>query len=191
MNKEIQKIIDDLSKHMSGKRLRHSIGVMYTAGCLAMRYGTSTDDAYLAGILHDCAKEYDDDKLISICRKNNLGMTDYEKSNPFLLHGKAGAYVAEEKYGIKSPDILGPIIFHTTGRAGMTLPEQILFVADYIEPNRKMIDGLGHIRHTAFIDIDKTCALIIENCIKYLNGKGCVDMGADTLETYEYYKKYM
>ncbi len=191
MNREIQNIIDDLSKHLSEKRLRHSIGVMYTAGCLAMRYGASVDDAYLAGILHDCAKEYGNDKLIRICRKNNLGITDYELSNPFLLHGKAGAYVAEEKYGIKSPDILGPIIFHTTGRAGMTLPEQIVFVADFIEPNRKMIEGLEHIRHTAFIDIDKTCALIVDNCLKYLKGKGCVDMGDDILKTYDYYKNML
>lgn len=191
MNKEIRNIIDDLSKYMSRKRLRHSIGVMYTAGCLAMRYKSSLHDAYLAGILHDCAKEYDDSELISMCRKNNIEITDYEMANPFLLHGKAGAYIAEEKYGIKSPDILGPIIFHTTGRAGMTLPEQVIFVADYIEPNRKPFDGLEQVRHTAFLDIDKTCALIIDNCIKYLNGKGCKDMGADTVKTYDYYKKYI
>lgn len=191
MNKAIQHIIESLSKDMSKKRLRHSIGVMYTAGCLAMRYGTSVDDAYLAGILHDCAKELDDAKLISICRKNKMSITDHEMSNPFLLHGKAGACIAAKKYGITSPHILDPIIYHTTGRAGMTVPEQIIFVADYIEPNRKMFDGLEQIRHMAFIDIDKTCALVIDNCIRYLNGKGCVDMGEDTLKTYEFYKKYM
>lgn len=191
MNKEIQNIIKELGECISKKRLRHSIGVMYTAGCMAMRYNVSVDNAYYAGILHDCAKEYSDNELLKICKKNNVPVSDFEKENAFLLHGKAGACLAAKRYGITDENILDPIRYHTTGRVAMSVPEQIIFIADYIEPNRAMFDGLEEIRHMAFVDLDKACAMVIENCINYIKSTGRLNLGEDTIKTYDYYKKYL
>lgn len=191
MNKEIQNIIKELDECISKKRLRHSIGVMYTAGCMAMRYNVSVDNAYYAGILHDCAKEYTDNELLKICKKNNVPVSDFEKENAFLLHGKAGACLAAKRYGITDENILNPIKYHTTGRVAMSVPEQIIFIADYIEPNRAMFDGLEEIRHMAFVDLDKACAMVIDNCINYIKSTGRLKLGEDTIKTYDYYKQYL
>ena len=62
---------------------------------------------------------------------------------PALIHAKLGAYLAENEYGIKDREVLDAITYHTTGRPEMTMLEKILYIADYIEPNRREIPGLS------------------------------------------------
>lgn len=50
---EIQK---RLKKELDKNRYEHTLGVMYTAGSLAMAYGYDYEKAMIAGLLHDCAK---------------------------------------------------------------------------------------------------------------------------------------
>ena len=151
----LRKIRKAVQKAQDAKRFEHTLGVEYTAAALAMRYGSDIDSARAAGLLHDCAKCLSDEKRLSICRKNHIPVTEVERKNPFLLHAKAGAYLAREKYGIKDPDILNAIRSHTTGRKNMSLLEKIIFVADYIEPGRKHAPNLTDIRKLAFLDINR------------------------------------
>ena len=100
----LRKIRKAVQKAQDAKRFEHTLGVEYTAAALAMRYGSDIDSARAAGLLHDCAKCLSDEKRLSICRKNHIPVTEVERKNPFLLHAKAGAYLAREKYGIKDPE---------------------------------------------------------------------------------------
>lgn len=169
-------IAEKLQKIQGKKRFNHTMGVCYTACSLAMRYGEDIEKAYLAGILHDSAKHLKDDKLLHLAGKYDLGISAVEKENPFLLHGKVGALIAKKTFDIEDEDILNAIRFHTTGRPDMSLLEKIVFVADYIEPNRDKAPNLDKVRALAFEDLDLTVVKIIEDTLTYLKDKAkCID----------------
>ena len=107
---------------------------------------------------------------------------------PALVHAKLGAYLARHEYKVKDQDVLDAITCHTTGRPGMTLLEKIIYIADYIEPNRRIIPGLEEIRGIVFQDIDRAVYLSAKNTVRYLNdgGKAVDPM---TVSTCEYYQK--
>lgn len=162
-----------MKKVQDAKRFRHTLGVEFTAAALAMRYGGSVTDAQTAGVLHDCAKCLSDEKKLKICSAHGIPVSAVERRNPFLLHAKAGACLAEEKYGIRNrPEILNAILYHTTGREDMSLLEKIVFVADYIEPGRKHAPNLPEIRRLAFEDLDRAVLRILEDTLEHLKKSG-------------------
>ncbi len=167
-------------------RFTHTTGVAYTAAALAMCYGGSMEAALTAGYLHDCAKELAYEESLRICEENHLPVTEVERRNPFLLHGKAGAQLAKTVYGVEDEDILNAIWYHTTGRANMSLLEKIIFVADYMEPSRNQAPNLTEIRQLAFLDLDRAVVRILEDTLSYLNaGGGEVDPATEaTLRFY-------
>ena len=186
-NTDIRKIRKAMKKEQDAKRYEHTLGVAYTATALAMRYEVSLKAAELAGLLHDCAKCMSDQKLLSICEKKDIRISEIEKRNPFLLHGKVGSFLAIEEYGVSDPDVVNAILNHTTGRPGMSLLEKIVFVADYIEPNRKNAPNLPEIRKLAFIDLDQCLVVILQNILEYLKSSdGEIDQM--TQKTYEFYR---
>lgn len=188
----MKKIKKYLKKHLTKERYHHTVGVAYTAMSMAMKYNPQPDNnefmikAEIAGLLHDCAKCMDNDKKIRICNKNQISYSKIEAENPYLLHGKVGAYIARKEFGILDEDILNAITWHTTGRPDMSLLEKIIFVADYIEPSRRPIPELNLIRQLAFTDIDQAVIKILENTLKYLNEKGnpIDDMTQKTYDSY-------
>ncbi len=186
---QLKKIRKAVEKVQDAKRFEHTLGVEYTAAALAMRYECDINDARTAGLLHDCAKCFSDEKRLSICRKNHIKVTEVERKNPFLLHAKVGAYLAREKYGIKEPDILNAIQNHTTGRRNMSLLEKIIFVADYIEPGRKHAPNLTETRKLAFIDIDRALVTILKDTLEYLKRSGG-EIDPMTEETWRYYSQH-
>lgn len=182
------KIENKLKKVLSEKRYEHTLGVSFTSVCLAMKYGEDIDKARIAGLLHDCAKYLDDDNLISLCKKYDLGISESEKKSPYLLHGKVGALIARKKFQIEDEDIINAITYHTTGRIGMSLLEKIVFIADYIEPQREEIPNLALIRKTAFEDIDLCLIKIFENTFNYLKANN-KEIDSTATEAYDYYLK--
>lgn len=172
------------------KRYMHILGVQYTATALAMAHGADLKKAELAGVLHDCAKYMTDREQLAMCEVNGISLTEVERENPALIHAKLGAYVAQKKYNIEDEEILSAIRYHTTGRENMTLLEKIVYIADYIEPNRSFDSepyGLSEIRKKAYADIDKALLMILENSVSHLqkSGKAVDEL---TLLTYEYYR---
>ena len=162
--------IKEKMRHKLGiGRYEHTLGVAYTAACLAMRYGADSEAAEIGGLLHDCAKQYDNETLLKKCRKYELPVTEAEVKNPSLLHAKVGAYLAEHKYDVSDPAILSAIRFHTTGKPDMTLLEKILYVADYIEPRRFKAPNLEKIRGLAFQDLDEAVYEIMSDTLDYLS----------------------
>lgn len=185
-NYDIKTIKKELQKELEPKRYEHTIGVASTSFSLALRYGADAEKAYVAGLLHDCAKCYSNDKSMTLCKKYGIKLSKFEKENPALIHSKLGAVVAREKYGINDEEIISSIKYHTTGKADMTLLEKIVFSADYMEPNRKTIPGLEEIRNTIFLDLDKAIYLILNNTLQHLDNKEML-IHPDSQEALNYY----
>ncbi len=185
---EVIKIARKLEKVQDDKRFFHTMGVAVTSANLAMRYGEDKDKAYLAGLLHDCAKHLSDEKLMELSLKYNINVSEVEKKSVFLLHGKVGALIANKKFDIDDEDILNAIRFHTTGRPGMSLLEKIVFVADYIEPTRYKQKNLTAIRSLAFENIDVCVTKILSDTLDHLKEKD-YSIDETTQETYDYYVK--
>lgn len=184
----LKKLRKEMEKAQNAKRFEHTLGVEYTAAALAMRYDCDVKSAQIAGLLHDCAKCLSDEKRLSICEKNHIPITELERRNPFLLHAKAGAYLAQKKYGVSNSDILNAIRSHTTGRQGMSTLEKIVFIADYIEPGRKHAPNLEQVRKLAFTDLDGALVKILGDTLNYLNETGG-DIDPMTEETWRYYSR--
>ena len=182
---EIQK---ELKKELEKDRYEHTLGVMYTAGCLAMRYDCDMDQAMMAGLLHDCAKCIPNEKKLKLCKKYDIALTQTEIDNPFLIHAKLGAFLAAEKYHVTDSEICHAIKVHTTGAPDMNLLDKIIFIADYMEPNRNKAPHLTEIRALAFKDLDQALMRILEDTLGYLaNGDKKDSIDPMTRETYEYY----
>ena len=101
--------------------------------------------------------------------------------------GELAAFLASDEYKEQDSEVLSAIACHTTGKIGMTPLEQIVFIADYMEPNRKMIPGLSKVRKLAFEDLDKCTKTILKNTIEYLTECG-QEIDERTVETYKYYR---
>ena len=178
-----------LKKTQDKERYEHTKGVMNTAICLAMAHGCDMEKAKLAGLLHDCAKCIPNSEKLSLCEKHNILITAVEAENPFLLHAKLGALLAEIEYDITDPDILHAIKVHTTGEPDMNLLDKIIYIADYIEPNRNKAPNLELIRKLAFRDLNACMAQILRDTLIYLrSGHGSID--STTELTYEFYRQY-
>ncbi len=185
--KDRLELIRSVQKELKYSRFIHTMGVAVTAASLAERFGEDMHRAETAGILHDCAKYMDVDKMESLCRKNGLELSEMEKGNAALLHSKAGSILAKTKYGIDDPEICSAVRYHTTGRPAMTTLEKIIFIADYIEPGREQAPHLDAIREAAFQDLDKALCMILKDTLGFLtqNSKRIDPM---TQKTYDYYR---
>ena len=161
---DIQK---DLKKVLSAKRYRHSAGVADSARALADKYGANAEKAYIAGWVHDCAKELSLSEMHDIVNEHSLRLDKYVLSSKALLHGPVGSILCETKYGIDDKDIKSAIFYHTTGRTNMTLLEKIIFLADYIEPSRDF-PGVDTIRKLAEKDLNQAVLSAYNSTIKHL-----------------------
>ena len=186
MNEKIIKLQHKMEKKLDEYRYEHTLGVMYTAAALAMRHEVDLDEALLAGLLHDCAKCYPDEKKFELCEKYDVELTDVERQNTALIHAKLGAVLAREKYDVESDAVCRAIATHTTGAPAMDKLQKIVFIADYIEPHRDRAGRLNEIRYAAFEDLDKACRMILTDTLTYLSDSPKM-VDPMTKETYDYY----
>lgn len=180
--------LKQLRKELKESRYLHTIGVTYTAAALAMAYGAELEQAELAGLLHDCAKNLPNQESKALILEHGLQISEFEEKNPALLHAKAGYILAKTKYGVKDEEIRHAILVHTTGCPAMNLLDKILFIADYIEPGRDKQEHLPELRKEAFGDLDACLLHILEDTVSYLRKSGKV-LDPMTEKTYLYYKE--
>lgn len=130
------KILEWLKNNLNEKRYIHTLGTADCAKELAKQFKLNQDKAYLAGLLHDCAKCFPNEKLLDIIHKH-LDVEECEMLNYKTLHAPVSAYIAETKFKITDKEILSAIRWHTLGKLDMTDFEKIVFIADKIEPNTR------------------------------------------------------
>lgn len=185
---ELNEIKKKLSETLKESRYTHTLGVAYTASAMAMALGQDIEQAFRAGLLHDCAKGYSINRQIELCGQYGILLTKEMNESPQLLHSALAPYIARDYYENRDAEIASAVECHTTGKPGMSILDKIIFIADYIEPGRAEIPGLSKARRLAFSDIDHCLLGIMENTIQYLERKGQT-IDQRTIETYEYYKE--
>ncbi len=134
--KDITYINNWLKDNLSDERYIHTLGTAECAKELAQKFGFNPEKAYLAGLLHDCAKCFSNEKLLEII-KENLEVEEAEMLNYKTLHAPVSAHYAKNEFNVTDDDILSAIRWHTLGRLDMSDFEKIIFIADKIEPNTR------------------------------------------------------
>ena len=132
----LTEIKEKLKQTLPEKRYIHSLGVADEAKRLAEKYGADSGKAYLAGLLHDCAKGIPTSKQAAECDRRGVEIDEWTRKCPPVIHGFLGAEIAKTEYGITDEAVLNAIKYHTVGAADMTLLEKIIYIADMTEVNR-------------------------------------------------------
>lgn len=169
-DKDLTNLSDDELRACSlsmirAKRIAHVKGTEEEAVRLAKRWGADERLARRAGILHDCTKYWSVEEHLACCKKYGMELDELEQKAEKLMHSKSGACIAKHIFG-ECDEVCSAICYHTTGRVGMTLLEKILYIADYMEPNRDF-EGVEELRCLAYEDLDKAvlrgCEMSIED----------------------------
>ena len=164
---ELERVVISL---LNPNRVAHVLGCRDTAVELAKHWGADVTDAARAGILHDITKAIDGPLQLTLCDAYGKILSDFSKRYPKTLHALTGSLVAERIFG-ENKAVVSAIEWHTTGKADMSLLEKIIYIADYIEPNRT-IPGVDRLRQLAFSDIDAALKLGLEMTLEHLNRQG-------------------
>ena len=151
-------------------RVAHVLGCRDTAVELAKRWGADVTDAARAGILHDITKAIDGPLQLTLCEAYGKILSDFSRRYPKTLHALTGSLVAKRIFG-ENDAVVSAIEHHTTGKADMNLLEKIIYVADYMEPNRDF-PGVEKLRELAFTDIDAALKLGLEMTLEHLKRQG-------------------
>lgn len=154
-----------IAKNLSEKRRNHTYGVVETAKKLARKYGADEKKAETAALFHDMFRGAQIEVLNMYVRQLGLDKNCLDNAN--LAHGRIAAAIMERDYGIKDQDIINAVKYHTTGRAGMSLLEKILYLADAIEPARSY-PGVDQARKLAEESLNKACLFSMERTITYI-----------------------
>ena len=155
---------------LNPNRVRHVLGCRDTAVELARRWGADETDAARAGLLHDITKALDGPLQLTLCAAYGKILDDFSQKYPKTLHALTGSLVAERIFG-ENEAVVSAICHHTTGKANMNLLEMIIYVADYMEPNRDF-PGVEKLRELAFSDIRGALKLGLEMTLEHLKHQG-------------------
>ena len=161
--KDINYINNWLKENLNEERYIHTLGTAECAKELAQKFGFNPEKAYLAGLLHDCAKCFSNEKLLEIIKKN-LEVEEVEMLNYKTLHAPVSAYYAKNEFNVTDNEILSAIRWHTLGRLDMTDFEKIIFIADKIEPNTRDKEYSDKIR--ALLDEENGLNKALLKCYK-------------------------
>ncbi|WP_074390985.1 bis(5'-nucleosyl)-tetraphosphatase (symmetrical) YqeK [Streptococcus suis] len=183
-----QALLEKIRVAMKPARFQHVLGVEQAALVLADRYGCDPKKASLAALLHDYAKEVEDQVFLDLIARYDLDKDLLNWDNN-IWHGVVGAYKIAEDFGLEDEEIFQAIQRHTIGAGQMTLLDKVLYVADYIEPNRDF-PGVDEARRIAKESLDKAVAYETAQTITYLAKKG-IPIYPQTLETYNGYVAYL
>lgn len=181
----IEQMTDKLRAVLEPRRFRHSLNVMETAVKLAEHHGADVEKARLAGLLHDCAKNYPTSELYALCEKFGIPLDETEKKEAGLIHGLVGAHLLKPEYGVDDCEIFDAVYYHTIGKPNMPLLTKIIFIADCIEPLRSA-PWVDDIRAAVYDDIDKALIIQLDNTIRCVLQKGTL-LHTSTVVTRNFY----
>lgn len=178
----LEEYYEVLRARLNEKRYEHSLNVAKQASCLAKKYGADVKKAEFAGLLHDVTKQTDEQEQLQLISDAGMRLSDLELENKKLWHAVSGMAFLKTKLNIVDEDILNAIRYHTTGRAGMSLLEKIVFVADMTTVDRTSLEA-KKVRRVVQEDLDKAVCLTAIFSIEWLIERKAV-VAPDTLGAY-------
>ena len=162
-NKRVQQ---QIKKKQSPALYQHSMGVATMAVSLAKQLGYDEKKAHLAGLLHDCARDWSAEELLCYAKENGIEINSFCANYPILLHAAVGASCAQD-WGVDDSEVLAAIRNHTLGYPRMSLLEQITYVADKIESGRTY-PGVDQLRQTVKEDFSQGLLAVTEQSISHI-----------------------
>ena len=180
---ELEQVVTALLKE---NRVVHVLGCRQTAKEMALLYGADPEDAQRAALLHDITKALDGPLQLTLCREYGINLDDFSANNPKTLHALTGSLVAERIFG-ENPAVVAAIASHTTGKADMNTLEKIIYVADYMEPNRDF-PGVDQLRQLAYTDLDGALKLGLTMTLNMLREQGR-EISPESRQALEYLSK--
>ncbi len=151
LEERLRRAVDGLPEGLRA----HILRVEYESMWLAERHGVDPARASLSALGHDLVRHLKGPELLALASVYRLQPDEIEVASPILTHGPIAAQILAQDYGFEDPDIIAGIDCHTTARAGMTPVEQVLFVADKVEPNKLAREpALGDVRQAAHDSLD-------------------------------------
>lgn len=171
---------------IKAKRIAHVRGTEETAVALALLWGEPPEYARRAAILHDCTKYWELPEQLALCAEYGVSLDDLERQSVKMLHSKTAAILAEHQFG-EAPEVCRAIAHHTTGAPDMTRFDQIIYLADYVEPTRDF-DGVEELRQLAFSNLEKAMIVGLQTTIAELEEKH-VPVHTNTIRTLEQLKR--
>ncbi len=162
-------------RSMGDKRYEHTLNVKKMAVKLAKLHGADPDQAALAALLHDCAKERPKEELLQIIRDNAIIAENAENRPTPVWHGICAAILARTQWGVTDEAVLSAVACHTTGKPGMSLLDKIIFLADMTSAERDF-PGVDELRRLACRDLDLAMIEGLDQTIRFVKqGKKEVD----------------
>lgn len=168
------------------KRVPHVLGCRDTAIDLAKRWGANETDAARAALLHDVTKALDGKLQLTLCREYGIVLEAFFTKNTKILHALTGSLVADRIFG-ENEAVVSAIRSHTTGKADMNTLEKIIYVADYMEPNRDF-PGVEQLRQLAYSDLDAATVMGLEMTLALLEKQGS-EVSPESRDALAYLKK--
>lgn len=188
----IHEIREDLKRIYRNKpnRLQHINGVVETSLSLGKLYNLDLKKLEIAASLHDITKYYSDEENKNIINKEyDNAAYILENYNHKILHAFSAVHVAKQAYGISDTDILDAIMNHTIGKDNMTMYEKVLFISDYIEPNRTY-ESCVKVRQIAKDNLDLAVFTAIDDSIRFYE-KEHSSIPKESYEARAYYKNLL
>lgn len=172
------------------RRLKHIIAVRDTALEFGRKYNLNLEILEIAALLHDITKYYslkENKEIIT----NNFEEADqiFKYYNENTLHAFSAYVLAKEKYNIDNVEILNSILNHTLGRPEMTIYEKVIFISDYIEPNRSY-ESCVKVRKIVIDNLDKAVFTAIDDSIKHYEARAGL-IPPIAYEARHFYKKLL
>lgn len=182
-NLSMEKLEPIVVRLLNPNRVKHVLGVRDTAYEMALKWGVNPTDAARAGLLHDITKALDGPLQLTLCDAYGKILSDFSRRYPKTLHALTGSLVAQRVFG-ENKAVVDSICCHTTGKAGMSDLDKIIYVADYMEPNRDF-PGVEKLRELAFSDLTKALHLGLEMTLEHLHNQGS-EVSPESREALDY-----
>lgn len=158
-------------KRLSAKRYQHTLNVRRMAVKLAKRWGADPEKAALAALLHDTAKELPREEMLQILKDNDIMAENAQNRPSPVWHGICAAILAQTQWGVEDEEVLSAIRCHTTGKPGMSLLDEIVFLADMTSAERDYPE-VDYLRKLEKEDIHRAMREALEMNLHWLEESG-------------------
>ena len=160
-----------VKSRLSEKRYKHTINVKKMAVKLAKRWGADPEKAALAALLHDTAKELPREEMLQILNDNAIMAENAQNRPSPVWHGICAAILAQTQWGVEDEEVLSAIRCHTTGKPGMSLLDEIVFLADMTSAERDYPE-VDYLRKLEKKDIHQAMREALEMNLHWLEESG-------------------